>query len=42
MAVLDRISCHAIPLLDFVVAEVGFEVATSWHAPVLQQHAATP
>jgi hypothetical protein len=42
MAALDRISCGAIPLLEFAVGEVGFEVDASWHAPVLQLHAATP
>jgi hypothetical protein len=42
MAALDRISCRAIPLLEFVVGEVGVEVDASWHALVLQLHAATP
>jgi hypothetical protein len=42
MAALGRIRCAPIPLLEFVVGEVGFEVDTSWHASVLQLHAATP
>ena len=42
MAALDRIRCRAIPLLEVVVGEVGSEVDVSWHAPVLQLHAATP
>src|SRR5258708_33837244 len=41
MAALDWISGSAIALLEFVVGQVGFEVDASWHAPVLQQHAAT-
>jgi hypothetical protein len=42
MAALDRINCSAIALLEFVVGEVGCKVDTSWHAPVLRLHAATP
>jgi hypothetical protein len=42
MAALDRISCSAIPFVEVVVGEVGFEVDASWHTPVLQLHAATP
>ena len=42
MAALNRISCSAIALLEFVVGEVGFEVDVSWHASVLHLHAATP
>jgi hypothetical protein len=42
MTALDRIGCSAIPLLEFVVSEVRFEVDASRHAPVLQLHAATP
>jgi len=39
---LDRISCSAIPLLQFVVGEMGFEVDASWHALILHIYAPTP
>jgi hypothetical protein len=42
MAALDRITCMAIAGVEFVDSQVGFEADASWHAPVLQQHAATP
>jgi hypothetical protein len=41
MAALDRNRCGAIPPLEFV-GQVRLEVDASWHAPVLQLHAATP
>jgi hypothetical protein len=41
-AALDQIIGSTIALLEFVVGQVGFEVDASWHAPVLQQPAATP
>src|SRR5262245_10315519 len=39
---LDRITYPAIAVVEFFVSQVGFEVDTSWHVPVLQLHAATP
>lgn len=42
MAALDGITCTPRAALEFVVRQVGVEVDTSWHAPVLQQHAETP
>jgi hypothetical protein len=39
---LDRITCPAIAVVEFVVSQVGYEVDASWHVPVLQLHAATP
>jgi hypothetical protein len=42
MAALAWIRCAPIPLLEFVVGQVGCEVDASWQAPVLQLHAATP
>jgi hypothetical protein len=42
MAAFDWIIGSTIALLEFVVGEVGCEVDASWHAPVLQLHAATP
>ena len=41
-AALDWIRCAPMPLLQFVVGQVGCEVDASWPAPVLQLHAATP
>ncbi len=41
MAALDRIMCAAIAVMEFVISQGGVEVDASWHAPVLQQHAAT-
>ena len=32
MATLDRISCPAVAVMEFVVGQVGFEVDVSWHA----------
>jgi len=42
MAPFNRIICASVAVVEFVVVEVGFEVDVSWHAPVLQLHAATP
>lgn len=28
--------------MEFVVSQIGIEVDTSWHARILQHHAATP
>jgi hypothetical protein len=42
VAPLDGIVCPAIVVMEFVVGEVGTEVDATWHAPVLQLHAATP
>ena len=42
MAALDRIMCPAVTGIEFVVGQMGCEVDASWHAPVLQQLAATP
>lgn len=42
MLQLNRISCATIAFMEFVVGQVGFEADASWHAPVLQQRAATP
>jgi hypothetical protein len=42
VAALDRIIGSTIALLEFVVGQMGCEVDASWHAPVLQLHAATP
>lgn len=42
MAAFDRITCAAIAVVEFVVGQMRFEADSSWHAPVLQLHAATP
>jgi hypothetical protein len=42
MAALDRIMCPVIAVVEFVVGQMGCEADVSWHAPVLQLHAATP
>ena len=42
MAALDRITCVAIAVVEFVVGQMGCEADASWHALVLQLHAATP
>ena len=41
-AVFDWISCVALVGMEFVEVQVRFKVDTSWPAPVLQQHAASP
>ena len=41
MAAFDRITCAAIAVVKVVVSQMRFEVDASWHAPVLQLHAAT-
>ena len=41
VAALDRIIGSTIARVEFIVGEVGFEVDASWHAHVLQLHAAT-
>jgi hypothetical protein len=41
MAALDWVICTAIADMEFVVGQMGFEANASWHAPVLQRHAAT-
>jgi hypothetical protein len=41
MAALDRIRGAAVVVME-VVGQVGFEVDASWHALVLDLHAATP
>ena len=42
VAAFDWITCMAIAVMEFVIGQMGFETDASWHAPVLQQHAATP
>jgi hypothetical protein len=42
MAALDRIICPVIAVVELVVGQMGCEADVSWHAPVLQLHAATP
>jgi hypothetical protein len=42
VAALDRVSGAAVAVTEFVVSQVRCEVDVSWHAPVLQLHAATP
>jgi hypothetical protein len=42
MTALGRVVSAAIAVMEFVVGQVGFEADVSWHALVLQQHAATP
>jgi hypothetical protein len=34
-AALDRVTCMAIPVIEFLVAQVGMEAVVSWHASVL-------
>ncbi len=33
MATLDRITCPAIAVVEFVVSQVEFEANASWHPP---------
>ena len=40
MTALDRMRCMAVAVMEFIVNQVRCEVDASWHAPVLQQHAA--
>jgi hypothetical protein len=41
MAAFGRISGATIAVMEVVLGQMGFEADVSWHAPVLQLHAAT-